>query len=141
MHFVFNWERKIVNYRILNNIKNILKNTEIRTAIKYAHLYSIFLLKYYASRWRLLYHVDHYKMYRSISKYQMKNIKRMNNIITMKTDYQNKYFECLSIPSRYESTSSTHLLFGTANNSSDRENPIKEAVSSSSTQSLEIPNP
>ena len=35
---------------------------------------------------------------------------------------------------------STHAPFETADNSSDRENDNKEAVSSSSTQSSEIPN-
>ena len=35
----------------------------------------------------------------------------------------------MSIPSRYGSTRSTHVSFGTADNPPDRENPIKGAIS------------
>ena len=50
------------------------------------------------------------------------------------------FFTRLSVPSRYESTNSTLVLFRTPDNSPDRENHIKGVVSSSSTQSSEIPN-
>ena len=49
-------------------------------------------------------------------------------------------FEFLNIPSRYRSTRSADVPFGTTDNPPDRKNPIKGTVFSLSTQFSKIPN-